>query len=103
MIFVLWMHQATRCRSLNKECLLAFYRNRERSVGLVTVPSTRKRFEFGRRRGPFLFGDKPRHLVTAGIHAEELGGRHTPDPAALRKIFGNAGLMPKAVTQRLVW
>ena len=42
-------------------------------------------------------------FVTAGIHAEELGGRHTPDPAALRKIFGSAGLMPKAVTQQLVW
>ncbi len=42
-------------------------------------------------------------FVTAGIHAAELGGRNTPDPAALAKIFGNAGLMPKAVTQRLVW
>jgi HAD superfamily hydrolase (TIGR01459 family) len=42
-------------------------------------------------------------FVTAGIHAEELGGRHDPDPAALRKIFANAGTMPKAVTRRLKW
>jgi HAD superfamily hydrolase (TIGR01459 family) len=42
-------------------------------------------------------------FVTAGIHAEELGDRHDPDPQALSRIFADAGLLPKAVTQRLVW
>jgi HAD superfamily hydrolase (TIGR01459 family) len=42
-------------------------------------------------------------FVTGGIHAEELGGRDQPDAAALDDIFAAAGLMPKAVTQRLVW
>jgi HAD superfamily hydrolase (TIGR01459 family) len=42
-------------------------------------------------------------FVTAGIHAEELGHREAPDPAALAKIFGTARLMPKAVTRRLAW
>jgi HAD superfamily hydrolase (TIGR01459 family) len=42
-------------------------------------------------------------FVTAGIHAEELGGREQPDAAALSDIFAAAGLAPKAVTQRLVW
>jgi HAD superfamily hydrolase (TIGR01459 family) len=42
-------------------------------------------------------------FVTAGIHAEELGDRHDPNLAALNKIFADAGVAPKAVTQRLVW
>jgi HAD superfamily hydrolase (TIGR01459 family) len=42
-------------------------------------------------------------FVTAGIHAEELGSRHDPDVAALAKIFADAGIVPKAVTRRLVW
>ena len=42
-------------------------------------------------------------FVTAGIHAEELGDRHAPDPEALRKIFAEAGVAPKAVTPRLQW
>jgi HAD superfamily hydrolase (TIGR01459 family) len=42
-------------------------------------------------------------FVTAGIHAEELGDRHAPDPAALNRIFADAGIAPKAVTRRLVW
>jgi HAD superfamily hydrolase (TIGR01459 family) len=42
-------------------------------------------------------------FVTAGIHAEELGDRNDPDPAVLAKMFGSAGVMPKAVTRRLVW
>jgi HAD superfamily hydrolase (TIGR01459 family) len=42
-------------------------------------------------------------FVTAGIHAEELGGREHPDRAVLGDIFAAAGLVPKAVTQRLVW
>jgi HAD superfamily hydrolase (TIGR01459 family) len=42
-------------------------------------------------------------FVTAGIHAEELGDRDDPDPVILTKMFGNAGVMPKAVTCRLAW
>jgi len=42
-------------------------------------------------------------FVTAGIHAEELGGRDRPDAAALGEVFAAAGLAPKAVMQRLVW
>jgi HAD superfamily hydrolase (TIGR01459 family) len=42
-------------------------------------------------------------FVTAGIHAEEVGGREDPDPAALAKIFAAADLMPTAVTRKLVW
>ena len=42
-------------------------------------------------------------FVTAGIHAEELGDRHDPNLAALKKIFADAGIAPKAVTQRLTW
>jgi len=42
-------------------------------------------------------------FVTAGIHAEELGDRHDPNPAALNRIFIDAGVAPKAVTRRLVW
>jgi HAD superfamily hydrolase (TIGR01459 family) len=42
-------------------------------------------------------------FVTGGIHAEELGGRETPDPAALSGAFTAAGELPKAVMRRLVW
>jgi hypothetical protein len=42
-------------------------------------------------------------FITAGIHAEELGGRDQPNLAALNEMFADAGLAPKAVTQRLVW
>jgi HAD superfamily hydrolase (TIGR01459 family) len=42
-------------------------------------------------------------FVTGGIHAEELGERHDPDPAALEKIFADAGVQPTAVTRRLAW
>jgi HAD superfamily hydrolase (TIGR01459 family) len=42
-------------------------------------------------------------FVTAGIHAEELGGRDNPDAAALADIFAAAGLYPKAVTRKLAW
>jgi HAD superfamily hydrolase (TIGR01459 family) len=42
-------------------------------------------------------------FVTGGIHAEELGGRDRPDSAALGDIFAAAGLVPRAVTQRLIW
>src|SRR5499427_3854576 len=42
-------------------------------------------------------------FVTAGIHAEELGGRSDPDAAALAGIFAAAGVTPKAVMHRLSW
>jgi HAD superfamily hydrolase (TIGR01459 family) len=42
-------------------------------------------------------------FVTAGIHAEELGGRDQPDMAALGEIFATAGALPRAVTRRLAW
>ena len=42
-------------------------------------------------------------FVTAGIHAEELGARDNPDAAALRGIFAEAGVYPKAVMRRLAW
>jgi HAD superfamily hydrolase (TIGR01459 family) len=42
-------------------------------------------------------------FITAGIHAEELGAREKPDPAALTKIFAVAGELPKAVMRKLVW
>ena len=42
-------------------------------------------------------------FVTAGIHAEELGGRDSPDAALLQGIFADAKIYPKAVTRRLVW
>ena len=42
-------------------------------------------------------------FVTAGIHAEELGGRDTPDAKLLQSIFADAKIYPKAVTRRLVW
>jgi HAD superfamily hydrolase (TIGR01459 family) len=42
-------------------------------------------------------------FVTAGIHAEEFGGRDSPDLAALAEAFRNAGVMPTAITCRLAW
>jgi HAD superfamily hydrolase (TIGR01459 family) len=42
-------------------------------------------------------------FITAGIHAEELGGRENPDAEALRQVFATAGLFPKAVMRELVW
>jgi HAD superfamily hydrolase (TIGR01459 family) len=42
-------------------------------------------------------------FVTAGIHAEELGGRDKPDAAALGDIFAAAGVYPNAVMRRLAW
>jgi HAD superfamily hydrolase (TIGR01459 family) len=40
---------------------------------------------------------------TAGIHAEDFGGREEPDPAAVGRILAAAGLMPKAIMHRLRW
>jgi HAD superfamily hydrolase (TIGR01459 family) len=42
-------------------------------------------------------------FVTAGIHAEELGGRDSPDAALLKTIFADANVFPKAVMRRLAW
>jgi HAD superfamily hydrolase (TIGR01459 family) len=42
-------------------------------------------------------------FVTAGIHAEEVGGRERPDTAALGDIFAAAGVYPTAVMRRLEW
>jgi HAD superfamily hydrolase (TIGR01459 family) len=42
-------------------------------------------------------------FVTAGIHAEELGGRDNPDAALLQKKFVDANVFPKAVMRRLAW
>jgi len=42
-------------------------------------------------------------FVTAGIHAEELGGRSDPDAAVLSIMFAAAGVAPKAVMRRLSW
>jgi HAD superfamily hydrolase (TIGR01459 family) len=42
-------------------------------------------------------------FVTAGIHAQELGGRNGLDPAALRDILTAAGVSPTAVMRRLEW
>jgi len=40
-------------------------------------------------------------FVTAGIHATELGARETIDREALADMFGEAGVLPKAVTRNL--
>jgi HAD superfamily hydrolase (TIGR01459 family) len=42
-------------------------------------------------------------FVTAGIHAEEFGHRHNPDPALVEKTLTEAGLKARAVTRTLVW
>jgi HAD superfamily hydrolase (TIGR01459 family) len=42
-------------------------------------------------------------FVTAGIHAEELGGRHNPDTAAVATMFEDAQVVPKFLMQQLVW
>jgi HAD superfamily hydrolase (TIGR01459 family) len=42
-------------------------------------------------------------FVTSGIHAEEYGGRDTPDLDALHTIFAAGGVMPKAVMHGLRW
>lgn len=42
-------------------------------------------------------------FVTAGIHAEEFGGRDVPDEEAVKTIFAETGRLPRAVTHRLAW
>jgi HAD superfamily hydrolase (TIGR01459 family) len=42
-------------------------------------------------------------FITSGIHAEEYGGRDTPDLGALNKIFADGDVAPKAVMFGLKW
>jgi HAD superfamily hydrolase (TIGR01459 family) len=42
-------------------------------------------------------------FVTSGIHAEEYGGRDTPDLDALDAVFAAGGVTPKAVMRGLRW
>jgi HAD superfamily hydrolase (TIGR01459 family) len=42
-------------------------------------------------------------FITSGIHAEEVGGRDSPDSKALATVFAAAGDEPKAVMRHLVW
>jgi len=42
-------------------------------------------------------------FITSGIHAEETGGRDTPDATALASVFAAAGDKPKAVMRQLAW
>ncbi len=42
-------------------------------------------------------------FITSGIHAEEYGGRDTPDLGALNRIFADGGVAPKAVMFGLKW
>ena len=42
-------------------------------------------------------------FMAAGIHAEEFGGRDTPDTGAMKTVFAAAGEMPTAVMKHLVW
>ena len=42
-------------------------------------------------------------FVTSGIHAEEYGGRDTPEIEALDGIFAAGGVTPKAVMRGLKW
>lgn len=42
-------------------------------------------------------------FLTAGIHAEEFGGRDTPNKDTMKEVFAAAGDMPTAVMKHLVW
>ena len=42
-------------------------------------------------------------FITSGIHAEEVGGRETPNVNALANVFAAAGDRPKAVMRHLAW
>ncbi|MEZ5787624.1 MAG: TIGR01459 family HAD-type hydrolase [Xanthobacteraceae bacterium] len=42
-------------------------------------------------------------FVAAGIHAAELGAHEAVDAEALTSMFAEAGVLPNAVTHRLVW
>ena len=61
-----------------------------------------RRFGAHRLEGAHAFG-VDFLFITAGIHAEELGGRESPDAAALSAVFAAAGQMPKSVMRQLQW
>ena len=42
-------------------------------------------------------------FVISGIHAEEFGGRGTPDLSGVNAMFAAAGVAPKALTRKLEW
>jgi HAD superfamily hydrolase (TIGR01459 family) len=42
-------------------------------------------------------------FMAAGIHAEEFGGRDTPNKDAMKTVFAAAGEMPTAVMRHLMW
>lgn len=42
-------------------------------------------------------------FIAAGIHAEEFGGRDTPQADAMKSVFAAAGDTPTAVMKHLVW
>jgi len=42
-------------------------------------------------------------FITAGIHAEELGGRGQPEARAISGLFAASGELPKAVMRQLAW
>ncbi len=42
-------------------------------------------------------------FISAGIHAEEFGGRDTPKADAMKTVFAAAGDEPTAVMKHLVW
>jgi HAD superfamily hydrolase (TIGR01459 family) len=42
-------------------------------------------------------------FVTSGLHAEHYGSRDAPDLDALKKVFAEAGVAPKAVMTSLRW
>ncbi len=42
-------------------------------------------------------------FLTAGIHAEEFGGRDTPNAETMKTVFAGAGETPTAVMKHLVW
>ena len=61
MVFELRAQQLARVRALHKKRFVVFDRNRERSIGFVAVPNTRKGFQFIRRGRPLRFNDKASH------------------------------------------
>ncbi len=53
-------------------------------------------------KGAALFGIDSL-FVTAGIHAEEFGDRDAPDARLLSRVFAREGVMPTAITRKLMW
>jgi HAD superfamily hydrolase (TIGR01459 family) len=42
-------------------------------------------------------------FIVSGIHAGDLSGPGVPDPSRLQRMFGTAGVTPKAVMRKLQW